>query len=165
MIDKSGNIKSYVANFTNVPTLNSRGWEQFVTLDYQEEDRTHPLVIDLNEIFQGENNIYSLIEYNKYNMISPSTFIDFKLFNNNKEWDYDLDWDNMIIKTKTPVDFQLTEIVIYIDKNYVNTQTITMSNDSNYRVTYNKTAGNNTNESFRSQEKMKRLRLGLFHKK
>lgn len=165
MVDKSGNIKSYVANFTNVPTLNSRGWEQFVTLDYQEEDRTRPLVIDLNEIFKGENNIYSLIEYNKYNMISPSTFIDFKLFNNNKEWDYDLNWDNMIIKTKKPVDFQLTEIVIYIDKNYVNTQTITMSNDSNYRVTYNKTAGNNTNESFRSQEKMKRLRLGLFHKK
>lgn len=165
LMDKSGNLKSYVTNFTNIPTLNDRGWEQFITLDYQEEDTKNKLVIDLNEIFQGENNIYSLIEYNKYNHLSPSTFIDIKLFNHNREWDYDLDWDNMIIKTKTPVDYQLTEIVIYIDKNYVNTQTITMSNDSDYRVTYNKTAGNNTNESFRSQEKMKRLRLGLFHKK
>lgn len=165
LVDKSGNLKSYVTNFTNIPTLNDRGWEQFVTLDYQEDDLRYPLVIDLNEIFEGENNIYSLINYSKYNLISPSSFIDIKLFNHNKEWDCKIDWDNMILKTKTPVDYQLSEIVIYVDKEYVNTQTITMSNDSDYRVTYNQTAGNNTNESFRSQEKMKRLRLGLFHKK
>ena len=165
LIDKSGNIRSYVTNFTNIPTLNERGWEQFVTLDYQEQDRSKPLVIDLNEVFKGDKNIYSLIEYNKYNYISPSTFLDFKIFNANKEWKYDIDWDKMTLTTKTPLDYQLSEIVIYMDKAYVNNQIITMSNDSDYRVTYNHTAGNNTNESFRSEEKMNRIRNGLFRKK
>lgn len=165
MIDKNGDIKSYIANFTNVPTVNERGWEQFITLDYEEENRSIPLVIDLNEIFKGENNIYSLINYNKYNLISPSTFIDFKIFNNNKEWKYSIDWERMILYTETNVDFQLSEIVVYIDKNYINTQTLTMNNDANYRVSYNKTAGNNTNESFSSQEKTHSATLGLFNKK
>ena len=52
-----------------------------------------------------------------------------------------------------------------MDKTYVNNQIITMSNDSDYRDTYNHTAGNNTNESFRSEEKMNRIRNGLFRKK
>ena len=83
--DKAGNIKSYVANFANVPTLNERGWEQFFTLDYEDEKDK---ILAIN-----------------------------------------------IIK---PVDFEYSEIVVYTDKAYMNSQLLAMEQDSSYRVVYNK---------------------------
>ena len=51
--DNAGNIKSYVANFANVPTLNERGWEQFFTLDY-EDKKDKVLEISISDIFDGD---------------------------------------------------------------------------------------------------------------
>lgn len=135
--DKSGNIKSYVANFANVPTLNERGWEQFFTLDYEDE-KDKILAININDIFDGDPYINKLIKYCKSKFISPSAFIDFKIVNNNRIVDIDVNWTDMVINTIKPVDFEYSEIVVYTDKAYMNSQLLAMEQDSSYRVVYNK---------------------------
>lgn len=135
--DNAGNIKSYVANFANVPTLNERGWEQFFTLDY-EDKKDKVLEISISDIFDGDPYINKLIKYCKSKFISPSVFIDFKIVNNNKIVDIDVNWTDMVINTIKPVDFEYSEIVVYTDKAYMNSQLLAMEQDSGYRVVYNK---------------------------
>lgn len=142
-IGKSGDIKSYIVNFSNIPSINSKGWEQFITSTYQEKDKSDVLSIDLKELLAEDLYLTQLIEYNKSIYMSPSAILDFKIFNNNIQYDCNIDWDTLIVSTTKPVEHELSELVIYLNKELANTQTLTMEN-TDYRVKYTTSVPNNS---------------------
>lgn len=114
----------YDIKFEKIPQKNEKGWDVFLTTEYYEEDTNKPIVIDFKQLFSEDNEIGKIIKHNYSIMVSPSIFLDFKLYNGNKEIEYDMDWENMILTTKNNPIERITNIVIYTDLKYMNTQVI-----------------------------------------
>lgn len=117
--ENDGTFTNYGYDITKVPIINAKGWSQFMTTAYTEEDTKNVLTIDFNELV---GDLRTVLEYDKQIFISPSTFMDIKLFNNFKEKDIIVDWDKMTITTKAPVDDKISYIAFYVDLEYMNTQ-------------------------------------------
>lgn len=109
----------------NIPDSNSKGWNKYINTVIYEENISSPLVIEFKELFQG-GNIGKLIIYNNDLLISPSIFIDIKLFNDGKEIDYIINWNEQTITTKNNVTNFNTDMVIYVDLLYINEQMISL---------------------------------------
>ena len=128
-------IGLYNIKVPEVPELNSKGWVKTITTQCIEEDLSKPLEIHFEGLFSGD--LSKLIEKHKKVFISPSLFIDFKLYNNGDKLDFEIDWDKMIISTNTMVTDHVTNKFIYLDKEYINSEIIQDENllDINNRST------------------------------
>lgn len=122
--DNTG-IGLFSIKIPSVPEKNEKGWNEYLSTEYYEEDITKPLTIHFAELFEG-SDIEKLIRYNKNIHISPLIFIDFKLFNNGEELKYTIDWDNMILSTNMIVNNNITNISVYTDLDYMSKQLINM---------------------------------------
>lgn len=109
----------YSITIPTIPELNSKGWGTYLTTDYEEQDTSKPLEIDFKELFTG-SPVEKILEYNNKMLISSSTFIEFKIYNDGKELEFDIDWNNYIIKCKNKINNIRSTIVVYIDLEYVN---------------------------------------------
>lgn len=145
--EKNGNIISYIVNFSNVPNVNDNGWDMFISTAYEEEDKSKPLTIEFGEIFKGDINIMRLIDYCKDNYMSPSAFLDFKVFNNNKEYQYDIDWDTLTLTTKEKVKHILSDFVVYADKGFINDTLMLLDKGYHKRIKETTITDNNSNIS------------------
>lgn len=141
--NENGQLTTYVVNFSNIPNTNSKGWDQFITTTYEEEDKSKPLTVKFGEIFEGDINIMRIINACKKTFISPSAFLDFKIFNNNEEYEYDLDWDKMELTTKVPVEHVLSDFVVYMNKEYFNDALVTLDNAKKKRIQATTVTNNN----------------------
>lgn len=109
----------------NIPESNSKGWGEYLSTEYYEEDRTKPLIVEFKELFEN-SDLYKVITHTKDMYISPLIFIDFKLFNSGDEIAYDIDWDNMTITTKDKLISECTNISVYVDIGYMSKQLISI---------------------------------------
>ena len=66
--------------------------------------------------------------------ISPSAFIDIKLFNNNHEEPIDIDWNTYTITTKNILKEQISELVFYVDLEYINNYAINQQRGYSRRI-------------------------------
>ena len=66
--------------------------------------------------------------------ISPSVFLDFKIFNHGEEYLYDIDWTNMSLTTRRPVEHTLSNFVVYVNKEFFNDSITTMDNAMKQRI-------------------------------
>lgn len=133
-VNKSGSPMFTFKNlcFDAIPTTNEKGWNQYMSSDYIEEDKilkNSPIEIEFKDLLKSDysNSLFAISEYIKSIFISPSAFIDIKLFNSGEQCKIDIDWNTYKIKTKLPLPERLSTIVFYIDMEYVNNFTI---NDS-----------------------------------
>lgn len=102
----------------NIPDTNEKGWQTFLTTECYEEDLTKPLTIEFKELFEN-SDIGRVIDHHMSIHINPSLFIDFKLFNDAKEIEYEIDWKNYLIITNKMMEDHVTNISIYSDMKYV----------------------------------------------
>ena len=87
--------------------------------DVDEEDLKSSIDMDFKEFFKG-HELERIIEYTKSIAISPSMFMDFIMFNDGIEVEYEMDWESMICHIKSPLKTCRTIIGIYCDRNYIN---------------------------------------------
>lgn len=111
--------------FPDIPEQNSSGWLKLYENDIEVEDNTKPLDLDFEELFLDEDSkdiliIKEMIDNYKKMNLSPSLFIEFKLYNDGEEIDYELDWDRFNIKAKNPHISYITHLVMYTDRKCVN---------------------------------------------
>lgn len=109
-----------------IPDINEKGWQVFITTECLEEDLSKPLCIEFKELIEN-SDIEKVINHHKDILISPSLFMDFKLYNNGKEIEYEMDWTNFTMTTTNIMEEVLTNIVIYVDLKYVSEQVIQMN--------------------------------------
>lgn len=143
--NEEGNLKTYIVNFSNIPNVNEKGWDQFINVPYEEEDKSKPLTINFKEIFEKDINIMRVIQACNESYISPSVFLDFKVFNRNEEYLCDIDWENMTLTTKRPVEHILSDFVVYLNKEFFNDSITTMDNAKKKRIKDTKVTKNNSN--------------------
>lgn len=122
--DNNG-IGLFSIKIPNIPEKNEKGWSEYLSTEYFEEQKKTPLVIEFKELFEG-SDIEKLINYTKSIHISPLVFIDFKLFNNGEEIKYNIDWDKMTLTTDRIVISDVTNISVYTDLGYMSKQIINM---------------------------------------
>lgn len=142
---------SYASNFNYMPQINSKGWYQYITTEYDEEDITKPLVIDFNELFangdkesQQDTDMSKLIKYTKSLKINPGVFMEIKVFNDRKEIPYILDWDTLKMTLKQLVTSPKTFISIYVDNKYFNEQLININEYTKSRMSKDGNGGSNS---------------------
>lgn len=109
-----------------IPDTNEKGWQVFITTECLEEDLSKPLCIEFKELIEN-SDIEKVINHHKDLLITPSLFMDFKLYNNGEEVEYEMDWDNFTMTTNKIMEAELTNIVIYVDLKYVSEQIIQMN--------------------------------------
>lgn len=120
---------------TEVPPVNKKGWDLFVTTDYlvEEEDLKKEIVIDFDEYFKN-TDLKDIIEYTKKIAINPALFIDFKLFNDGIERTYEIDWNTLKCKILEPIENITTVIGIYCDMGYINNTLIQLKEIGKSRI-------------------------------
>ena len=125
-----------------IPQVNAEGWEQIFNWDYLEDDdiydKKEPSVIYIEEILTEMSNgrIKAVVDELKGKYLSPSIFIDFKIFNDNNEAKIEVDWDNLCIKTDKVLVSKTSHIVGYMDLAYYNEYLI--SKDAYMKTRMNK---------------------------
>lgn len=119
----------------NIPDVNEKGWNKYYELDIEENDLTKPLMIEFEELFleeQGDISIIKkIIDHNNECHISPSMFIELKLYNNGQELNYTINWKNFTIETDYLLLSHITHMVVYLDRKYINDYKITLDKLSN----------------------------------
>ena len=117
---------TYASGFNIVPPVNERGWNQFMTTDIIEEDRNKKLSVDFKELFEENSDIRKVINHVIDLKISPAIFMDIKLYNNNKEVSYNIDWCTLIMESKEILPHVKSHISIYLDTKFFNEHLIVM---------------------------------------
>ena len=123
VLDNDGTIKAYYVNLSRIPAKNIKGWDQYLTTDYLEEDKSKELSIDLKELFDG-SDLYEIIKFTVNQRLSPDLFIDIHLFNFDREVPSKVDWNSCTLNSIGLVTGDISHIVEYVDNQYLNEQII-----------------------------------------
>jgi hypothetical protein len=120
----------------SIPKTNDKGWNQFITTEYVDDqenfDNKVPLTISFIELI---GDIRKVIDYTKSIYLSPGLFVDMKLFNNGKEIPLEVDWDTYEIKTNTVMNNIKSHLVLYVDNKYLNETIMKLREDKKNRIT------------------------------
>lgn len=124
----------YSIKSTIVPDTNEKGWHQYISTVYVEdqENMDKPLDIDFTEIFDGEVGV--IIKDALSIALSPKAFIDIRIYNDGVEIPIDIDWSTLHVKSKDIVIDEQSYIVIYCDFGYLNDQIITINEMNRDRI-------------------------------
>jgi hypothetical protein len=125
--ENNGTYNIYELCLCDIPVLNDKGWNQYITSDYIDDDENYdsskPTIIDFKELITStvsKGGLYEKCEYLKQSYLNPSLFIDIKLYNDNKEQQITIDWANYVITSINPLPSKSSHIVFYVDLNYSN---------------------------------------------
>ena len=133
----------YAFPISNIPTTTVKGWPQYLTTDYEDDIDNYkarkPLTIYFDDLV---GDLRKVIEHTKAQYLSPSLFIEFKLFNDNKEIELDVDWEELSLSTKIPMANLKSYLVMYVDRTYLHEQLIKMKGQEKERITPYMTAKN-----------------------
>lgn len=107
----------------NVPEKNSKGWNLFLTTEYYNQNIGTQLVIDFKDLFNEDNEIGKVIDYNKDIQVSSSIFLEFKLFKDGDPVDYIMDWSSLVLTSKdNMINTGIVQIFVYTNLLYMNDQ-------------------------------------------
>jgi hypothetical protein len=122
-----GNDTAYVFNSIKLPdidTVDEHGWNQYLQTEFEEDEITNPLVIDLKDLFRG-SDLEEIIRYTIDIGVSPAVFLNFRIYNDGIRKKIDVDYRNLILYVQEPVTSYITNIFIYANLQYINDQLIT----------------------------------------
>lgn len=114
-----------LTNLCNIPNEDEHGWpwefRHTYMADSPEEKEAiknkQLITININNLFIGE--LREAIEATKQIAISPSAFINIKVFNYLKYLPATIDWNNMYLRFDEPLDSEEVHLIIYINKDYM----------------------------------------------
>jgi hypothetical protein len=125
--ENDGSYNIYELCLCDIPVTNSKGWNQYITSDYINDDEsydsTKPTIIEFKELITSpvaKMGLYERCEYLKSIYLNPSLFIDIKLYNNNQEQQISINWDNYTITSVAPLPTRSSHLVFYVDLTYNN---------------------------------------------
>lgn len=131
-------IGLYTIKVFDIPVLNEKKWGLYLQTEYIEDEPTIGIDIDFSELFTV--TITEVINYTKKQFLSPSMFVDIKLFDTDgNSVPIDIDWDSLRVKIIDKNKYQKLVIGVYIDNNYLNETIVTMNNSSNIRLNKSET--------------------------
>lgn len=107
------------------PEKNSKGWDSYILTEYVSDEK-YVDTIEFGELIQN-NDIMKVIEYTKSLFISPSVFMDFIVYNEQKEIPVSVDWENFKLNIRNESRDLYYKIGIYVDVKYANEQLVTIS--------------------------------------
>lgn len=114
----NNNIGLYNIKLPDYPEENEKGWQQYLTTSYCTDIKGRPAVIEFNELFKG-SELEKVNNYLKSISVSPAAYIEFKIFENGKPAEFDIDWETYTIVTKNPIYHIMLDISIYVDLPYM----------------------------------------------
>lgn len=127
--------------FDAVPTRNEKGWGQYMSTDYVEDSKEFPIkdhdqLINFIDAIKrpDDNSFYNIAEAAKEQYISPAVFMDVQLYNAGQRRDVTIDWNTYSIIPKQPLPERISEIVFYVDLEYVNNFVLNNSKGYSSRV-------------------------------
>lgn len=117
---------------TVVPDVDEHKWPMYLTTEYIVDDIDLGTIVDIDftELFNG-TDMKEVLDYTKKIAIHPSIFINFKLFNDAKKMDYEMNWETLVCKTKMPLENNTIVIAIYVDLGYINNTLINIKDLQN----------------------------------
>jgi hypothetical protein len=121
----------------HIPTVNEKGWNNYLNVDYAEFDQDEIPKIPFIELFDSIH-VTPLIRQALKLGISPREFIDIKTFNSDKELQVSMDWETCIGTYSEPFKGITTYIALYLDTEFVHEQTIIMEELNKNRITTDK---------------------------
>lgn len=131
-------IGLYTIKVFDIPVLNEKKWGLYLQTEYMEDEPTIGVEMDFNELFTV--TIREVINYTKKQFLSPSIFVDIKLFDTDgNSIPVSIDWDTLRVTTNDKNKYQKIIIGVYIDNNYLNETVVTMNNSSNTRLNKSET--------------------------
>lgn len=125
-LDERFKMKKEIAGLYSFRTLtppekDEQGWHRYLYTEYVEDEK----VVDnigIEELVEG-SDLYRVIKHVLGIHISPSVFVNVKIFNRFKEKEISMDWENMNILLKEPeMKSDNSQIGIYVDLEFMNNQ-------------------------------------------
>ena len=132
-INRDGSYSLYsFSNFCDIPKCNSKGWRQYLTTDYIEDEVLEtPTIIQFDSLL---GDLRDIIDVTKATALSPSVFIEFKLFNCSKDTEIEVNWDQYSISSIKPLKSRRSILVMYVDLKYLNEKLLMMHGEGKDRV-------------------------------
>jgi hypothetical protein len=141
-----GMIALYSINMYDIPPVNERGWGQAAVTYYQTDK--DDLYMDLSSLFEGENILARTINHTMAKGVSPSSFIDIKVYKGQdkaKLVPINMNWKNKTALFKNPADNDTLQIVVYYDREYINLVDSELNKYNDSRVSIYKNHNSKTN--------------------
>lgn len=122
-----GEIKAlYQIISVKPPEVNEKGWNQYLTTQWVDPNRKIG-EIGFKELLENKD-LQRVIEHTVSIGISPSIFMDVKLYNAQHEIPIYLDWENFKIKVYRDMKESVSDIAIYADLSYINNTLTNLDN-------------------------------------
>lgn len=137
----------YSINVYDIPPVNEKGWNQAAITSYQTDD--NDIEMDISSLFTGENILARTIAHDLVAGVSPSHFIDVKVYHGNdiaKLCNIHMDWNRKVAVFDQPQKSDIYQIVMYYDREYINSLDIELNKYNDSRIgPYNKYHDQKTN--------------------
>ena len=131
----SGTVAIYSINMVDIPKVDENGWPIGAITQYATDKGE--TTMDLSSLFTGENVLTKTINHDLVNGVSPSHFINVKVFTEAdlaKRVPIRMDWINKVAYFNTPQDEDILDIAVYYDRDYMNELDISLENLNNNRI-------------------------------
>ena len=114
------------------PEVNEKGWQQYLTTQWMDEDRRIE-DIKFDELLNN-TELQRVLKYTVESGLSPSLFMDVKIYNGQRDIPIYLDWKNYLIKVNRDMKEDVSDIAIYADINYINNTLQSLDNMDKERI-------------------------------
>lgn len=137
-LDERYKFKKEIAGLYSFRTLtppekDNNGWYRYLYTEYVEEERVVES-INIDELVEG-SDLYRAIKHVLTMNISPSIFVNIRIFNRFKEKELSIDWENMIVTLKDSImKSDYSQIGIYVDLEFMNNQIKILDNANKSRM-------------------------------
>lgn len=132
----NGTVAIYTVNLLDIPKVDENGWNEACCTDYLIDDGDDS--IDLSTLFIGDNVISKTINHDLALGVSPSHFINIKIYRDEdvaREVSFTIDWKTKIVRFKNgPMKQEVLHIILYHDRDYINELSSIMNDYNKTRV-------------------------------
>ncbi len=131
-------VAIYSINIYDIPKVDEHGWNQSALTDYQLDKGD--TFIDFSPIFSGSNSLTKAINHDLTIGVSPSHFINIKLYRDEdvaKLIPFNINWEKMRLEFDNPMEEDMIHIAIYCDNEYINELEIESNKYKENRISIN----------------------------
>lgn len=128
-------VAIYSINMVDIPKVDENGWNQTAITQYSTDKGE--TFMDLSSLFNGENILSKTINHVLANGVSPSRFINIKVFTEAdlaKMVPITMDWEHKIAYFRDPQDEDILDIAVYTDREYINELNISFESLNDNRI-------------------------------
>ena len=128
-----GDIKAmYQIISVKPPATNEKGWDQYLTTQWIDDEK-HISTIPFSELL-GNSDLQRVIKHTVEMGLSPSLFMDIKLYNGQQDIPIYIEWEDYEIKVNRDMREKESDIAIYADLLYINNMLQNLDNMNNNRI-------------------------------